>query len=76
MIKNLTWLLTRSSSSSSCCNARACESQKRVVTRMSRREQDGIEADASSIDRDDERLKRDEIRHSDEWSRWVCMGLV
>ena len=22
------------------------------------------------------RLKRDEMRHSDEWSRWVCMGLV
>jgi hypothetical protein len=47
-----------------------------VVTRMSRREQDGIVAEASSIDRDDERLKRDEIRHSGEWSRWVCMGLV
>ena len=28
------------------CHARACESQKRVVTRMSRREQDGIEAEA------------------------------
>ena len=47
-----------------------------VVIRMSRQEQDGIEAEASSIDRVDERLKRDEIRHSDEWSRWVCMGLV
>ena len=41
---------------------------------MSRREQDGIEAKVR--DRDDERLKRDEMRHSDEWSRWVCMGLV
>ena len=28
-------------------HARACESQKRVVIRMSRREQDGIEAEAS-----------------------------
>ena len=81
--ENLTRLLTRSlslwSSSSSCssCNhARACESQKRVVIRMSRREQDGIEAEAWSIDRDDEKHKRDEMRHSDEWSRWVCMGLV
>jgi hypothetical protein len=26
-------------------------------------------------DRDDERLERDEMRHSDE-PRWVCMGLV
>jgi len=58
------------------CHARACESQKRVVIRMSRREQDGIEAEALSIDRDDETLKRDEMRHSDEWSRCVCMGLV
>ena len=45
------------------------------VIRMSRK-QDSIEAEASSIDRDIKRLKRDEIRHSDEWSRWVCMGLV
>jgi hypothetical protein len=29
------------------CHARACESQKQVVIRMSRREQDGIEAEAS-----------------------------
>jgi len=50
--------------------------RSRVVIRMSRREQDGIEAGALSIDRDDERLKRDEIKHSDEWSRCVCMGLV
>jgi len=28
------------------CHARACESQKWVVIRMSRREQDGIEAEA------------------------------
>ena len=39
------------------CHARACESQKRVVIRMSRREQDGIEAEAWSIDRDDEKHK-------------------
>ena len=76
--ESLTWLTRslHSSSCSSCYHARACESQKRVVIRMSRREQDGIEADALSIDRDDERLKRDEIRHSDELHRWVCMGLV
>ena len=78
--ESLTWL-TRSSSfssstsCSSCFHARACESQKRVVMWMSRREQDGKEADASSIDRDDERLKKDEIGHSDECFRWVCMGL-
>ena len=72
-------MLTRhlwSSSFSSCCHARACESQKRIVIRMSRREHDDIEAGASSIDRDDERLKRDEMRHSGEVPRWVCMGLV
>ena len=72
--ENLTRLLTRhlcfssssfSCSRSSCCHARACESQKRVVIRTSRREQGGIEAEAWSIDEDDERLKRDEIRHSD-----------
>ena len=50
--------------------------RSRVVLRLSLREQDGIEAEASSIDRVDERLKRDEIRHSDELPRWVCMGLV
>ena len=50
--------------------------RSRVVIRMSRREQDSIEAEASGIDRYDERLKRDEMRHSNEWSRWVCMGLV
>jgi len=45
--------------------------------RLSSSEQDSREAEASSIDRDDdERLKIDEIRHSNEWSRWVCMGLV
>jgi len=27
-------------------------------------------------DRDDERLKRDEMRHRDELTRWGCMGLV
>ena len=47
--------------------------RSRVVTRVSRREQDGIEAEASSIDEDDERLEREEMRHSDEWSRCVCM---
>ena len=54
-------------------HARACESQKRVVIIMSRREQDGIEAKVR--DRDDVRLKREEMRHSDELPRWVCMGL-
>jgi len=43
---------------------------------MSRREQDGIVAEASSIDRHDERLEKDEMRTSDEWSRCVCMGLT
>ena len=44
--ETLTLLLTRSLSLWSSCkfHARACESQKRVVIRMSRREQDGIEA--------------------------------
>ena len=76
-VVKLALLLTRhlslpsSSSWSSCGHARVCESQKRDVIRMSRREQESktAEADASSIDRDDERLKRDEMRHSDEWSR-------
>ena len=48
--------------------------RSRVVLRLSRREQDGIEA--SSIDRDDERLKIEEIRDSNEWSRCACMGLI
>jgi hypothetical protein len=39
-------------------------------------ESETAEADASSICRDDERLKRDEMRHSGELPRWVCMGLV
>ena len=49
------------------------------MIRTSRREQDSIEAEASSIDRDDERLKRDEIRHSDEildvhaWDSFDCL---
>ena len=54
------------------CHARACESQKRVVTRLSRREQDGIEAKVR--DRDDDRLKRDEMRHSNALPRCICMG--
>ena len=37
--------------------------RSRVVIRMSRREQDSIEAKVR--DRDDDRLKRDEMRHSD-----------
>jgi hypothetical protein len=36
------------------------------MIRMSGREQDGIKAEAWRIDRDDERLERDEIRHSEE----------
>ena len=63
-------LLTRhlcfsSSSSWSSCKVVMRERvrvRSRVVIRMSRGEQDGIEAGASSIDRDDERLKRDEMR--------------
>jgi len=70
----LTWML----SSSSCSSCKVVMRERvrvrsRVVIIMSRREQDGIEAEAPSIDRDDERLKRDEIRHSHEWSRCVCM---
>ena len=53
------------------CNARACESQKRVVIRMPRRELDSIEAEALRKGRCG--LKREEIRHSDERSRCVCM---
>ena len=54
------------------CHARACESQKQGC------DENVVEsktAEASSIDRDDERLKKDEIGHSDECFRWVCMGL-
>jgi hypothetical protein len=78
--ESLTWLtrsssLSSSTSCSSCFHARACESQKQVRDENVV-ESKTVQADASSIDRDDERLKRDEIRHSDECSRWVCMGLV
>ena len=61
------------------CHARACESQKQGrdenVSRARQHSYVSIEAEASSIDRDDERLKREEMRHSDEWSRWECMDL-
>ena len=83
-VVKLALLLTRhlwSSSSSSCSSCKVVMRERvrvssRVVIRMFRREQDSIEAEAWSIDRNDERLKRDEMRHSDEWSRWVCMGFV
>ena len=51
-------------------------SKEMLSNKWSSFESKTAEADASSICKDDERLKRDEIRHSDEWPRWVCMGLV